>query len=65
MVQHFTADLLLNAVAIELMPDLMSSSRIFAIVVRFALDGGTMLTIAKLTKPAEISGRAKNGMAAS
>ncbi len=62
-VQHFTAGLILSAVAVELMPDLVASSKFSAIVIGFALGVGTLLTIAKLTEPTETSGSSKNGSA--
>ena len=52
-VQHFTAGLVLGAVAVELCPELVASSYFAYAVVGFVLGGGFMLAIGQVTKEAE------------
>ena len=54
-VQHFTAGLVLSAVAVELMPDLVSSPHFAAAVAGFVLGVFFMLAIGKITERAESS----------
>jgi len=54
-VQHFTAGLVLSAVAVELMPDLVSSPHFAAAVAGFVLGVFFMLAIGKITARAESS----------
>ena len=61
-VQHFTAGLVLSAVAVELMPDLVSSPHFAAAVAGFVLGVFFMLAIGKITERAESSeGQAGSG----
>lgn len=52
-VQHFTAGLVLSAVAVELMGDLVSSPHFVAVVTGFVLGVFFMLAIGKLTQQAK------------
>ena len=52
-IQHFTAGLVLSAVAVELMPDLVASPHFAAVVIGFVVGVAFMLLIAKFTEPAE------------
>jgi ZIP family zinc transporter len=52
-IQHFTAGLVLGAVAIELCPELITTSHFYEVVVGFAIGAAFMLAVAQYTRRAE------------
>jgi len=62
-IQHFTAGLVLGAVAVELCPELVNSPYFASAVVGFVLGSGFMLVIGQVTKAAEPpTGQTGSGM---